>query len=269
METALMSGTPVPIYVRKKRSDSVSTKFFRSSSTKKTTKKKKISDGNRSSASSGLAASISIGSRDSTEVVIAPQPAGMPLQQFEPPASTNLKAEMVLSPTAASSTTILLPPPPEIPLPPPPRQPAPPRKLRRKSSNPALARRPQSPPIYHHHGLSDPEDRPFTTGLARTLSAKTTLPERSISPYEPYYVEPLFSPVVVDAVEKPTRPERPPRPPRPRSVSVSGPINVSMDYVHGVGPSSSSNQLNPTATYQHIQDMSAKRVSTLDYLRKT
>ena len=57
------------------------------------------------------------------------------------------------------------------------------------------------------------------------------------------------------------------------------PLNVSdaiVDYGYGVnnvgnaGPISSFNgpPQNPTAVYQHIQEMSAKRISTLDYLRK-
>lgn len=39
-----------------------------------------------------------------------------------------------------------------------------------------------------------------------------------------------------------------------------------MDHVY---TSATPSGLNPSATYQHIQDMTAKRVSTLDYLRKT
>ena len=57
------------------------------------------------------------------------------------------------------------------------------------------------------------------------------------------------------------------------------PLNVSdamMDYGYGVnnvgnaGPISAftSPPQNPTTIYQHIQEMSAKRISTLDYLRK-
>ena len=44
-----------------------------------------------------------------------------------------------------------------------------------------------------------------------------------------------------------------------------GPAAGGLNY----GQPNPSSQFNPIATFQHIQDMAAKRVSTLDYLRKT
>ena len=61
-------------------------------------------------------------------------------------------------------------------------------------------------------------------------------------------------------------------PPRPRHVDVSeAVINYGKGY--GVGNSaangtSAGNMQNPSAVYQHIHEISAKRVSTLDYLKK-
>jgi hypothetical protein len=253
-----MSGTPVPIYVRKKKTnDSAGPKFFKSSATKKEKKeskktaKHKVKDGNRSSASSDQPP-LSIPSRSSTSGEHL-WPAGAPI---EPPVDIPPPkySEVTPSPTAASSTTVLLPPPLDSPLPPPPRQ------LRRVPPNPALTEnvRPAVVNYQHEQGGIANETVPTRPppNFARTLNAKP-------DPHSNQGVSSSNNEVLVT----PKGYEVFPRPLKQRSVSDSGPRP--MDHVYTVAPPTSTGQLNPTATYHHIQDMSAKRVSTLDYLRKT
>jgi hypothetical protein len=98
--------------------------------------------------------------------------------------------------------------------------------------------------------------RSFTAQRQASLPVPSNSPPRSEIPPVPA-VPPLRDGV-------PTTPTRTPSTPRRLRLPKMAPTNTS-----NYASASSATALNPAATYQHIQDMAAKRISTLDYLRKT
>ena len=117
-----------------------------------------------------------------------------------------------------------------------------------------------------HRPLSTQPRLPISVPLARFRDlASTDAPtaNRSLAPAIDLQWSPP-TPTYVAAME----------PPRPKHVDVSeAVINYGKGY--GVGNnamngngSSAGNMQNPSAVYQHIHEISAKRISTLDYLRK-
>ena len=331
-----MSGTPVPIYVRK-RSNSTSTKFFRTSSKKQKHSRKKSRD-QRSSTSFGLPAPNS-------------RPSSLENTENAPPPLDLLAAKSAptTNPVRPSTTTIL-PSPPDSP---PPHRKLPDIPAVPEHNNWPLASINQNNHINGANALTDSDAAAnlLQSNQARALHAKArgrtklvksppktpskspvgeNLPlpadtvrgpsgpirisspiSASTSVWSAPEVKPPKSPPPVK-VSKPTKDthisfwpapappatvttpaapapippaksqrrhslivEPPPRSPtRPKSIRFSGDEAGALSGLEGGKmnqyiQTNGSSQLNPAATYQHIQDMAAKRMSTLDYLRKT
>ena len=107
-----------------------------------------------------------------------------------------------------------------------------------------------------------------THGRARASSERRARPQRPkiLVPSPSYQHEPKSSYTPHGYSESPPPFLRPRDPPLVGPPTMA-PSNGSGSYTMTNNVSAST--LNPASTFQHIQDMAAKRVSTLDYLRKT
>lgn len=311
-----MSGTPVPIYVKKRSNSTASTKFFRASSKKVKHSRKKSNVSNQRS-STGSDRPVDDPAQD---------PAQDPAKDSRPSSLENAPPQLKIEPPQAKSPPVTSPRT-ITGLPSPPESPPPTRKLPDipvfADNWPLTSQNQNANGIYglsdsdasaHHNLSAKPRGRaklvknPSQINKAASrspgfgyLSDGSEGPKRpsrisspvtvwsapDFEPRKPYSARPRRN--TQDAATSTSSllpappPDRGPSPvpePPPRSPTRPGSILLSADeLVRLSGPeagnmnqyiqSNGSNQLNPAATYQHIQDMAAKRVSTLDYLRKT
>ena len=247
MELSFSGSVPIYSY-RRPRSNSASSKktpFFK---TKKKNNAIKVSttrkDGNRSSTSSDAPATVTVnnnvGSRPSTSDHENQAAAAAAARQGQGP-----------SPTGSSASL------------PPPDEPPPPLSARFVRDSPSLATSTRHPP-------GQPPLRSASNSNEAVNSANLPLSDLAARSAHAKTARPIEGAVAMGAANELSK---------VHSHSTQKSIDVSETIVNfGMGPQSGGNtfavppgpnQFNPVATYHHVQDMAAKRVSTLDYLRKT